>query len=58
MQENTGGRRHSALRTIRAKLKLPEQGGAAVVESSDPHTRAMTDLCHVLLNSNEFLYLH
>jgi hypothetical protein len=34
------------------------QGGAAVAESSDPHTRAMTDLCHVLLNSNEFLYLH
>ncbi len=33
-------------------------GGATVAESSDPQTRAMTDLCHVLLNSNEFLYLH
>ncbi len=33
-------------------------GGAALVESADPRVRAMTDLCHVLLNSNEFLYLH
>lgn len=34
------------------------QGGAAVADSSSPFARAMTDLCHVLLNSNEFLYLH
>jgi hypothetical protein len=33
-------------------------GGVAVAESSDPKTRAMADLCHVLLNSNEFVYLH
>ncbi len=33
-------------------------GGAALVESADPRTRALADLCHVLLNSNEFLYLH
>jgi hypothetical protein len=33
-------------------------GGAANAEAADPRTRAMTDLCHVLLNSNEFLYLH
>jgi hypothetical protein len=28
------------------------------VESSDPQARALADLGHVLLNSNEFLYLH
>ena len=34
------------------------QAGASNAESSDPRTRAMTDLAHVLLNSNEFLHLH
>jgi hypothetical protein len=33
-------------------------GGTANVESSDPRVRALADLAHVLLNSNEFLYLH
>ena len=33
-------------------------GGIAVAESNDPRARAMADLCHVLLNSNEFIYLH
>jgi mono/diheme cytochrome c family protein len=33
-------------------------GGVTNAESRDPHIRAMTDLCHVLLNANEFLYLH
>lgn len=33
-------------------------GGAANAESTDPRRRAMADLCHVLLNSNEFLFLH
>mgnify|MGYP001010034272 CR=1 FL=1 len=33
-------------------------GTAVVAESTDPRGRAMTDLCHVLLNSNEFLTLH
>jgi hypothetical protein len=33
-------------------------GGASVAESADPRARAMADLCHVLLNSNEFIYLH
>jgi hypothetical protein len=33
-------------------------GGVAVAESTDPKTRALADLCHVLLNSNEFVYLH
>jgi hypothetical protein len=33
-------------------------GGAALAESADPRQRAMADLCHVLLNSNEFIYLH
>ena len=33
-------------------------GTAVVAESADPRGRAMTDLCHVLLNSNEFLTLH
>jgi hypothetical protein len=38
--------------------KFEVSGGAATAESSDPRQRAMADLCHVLLNSNEFLYLH
>lgn len=33
-------------------------GGASNAESSDPKVRALADLGHVLLNSNEFLYLH
>jgi len=33
-------------------------GGTGEAESSDPRRRALTDLGHVLLNSNEFLYLH
>ena len=33
-------------------------GGVSSAESSDPRGRAMADLCHVLLNSNEFIYLH
>ncbi len=35
-----------------------EWAGGGVADSSDPRKRAMGDLCHVLLNSNEFLYLH
>ncbi|WP_075087504.1 hypothetical protein [Verrucomicrobium spinosum] len=27
-------------------------------DSDNPFQRALADLCHVLLNSNEFLYLH
>ncbi|MCX6952132.1 MAG: DUF1549 and DUF1553 domain-containing protein [Verrucomicrobia bacterium] len=34
------------------------QAGTANAESADPYARAMADLCHVLLNSNEFLYVH
>ncbi|MBL9186549.1 MAG: DUF1549 domain-containing protein [Opitutaceae bacterium] len=34
------------------------QAGASNAESPDPRIRAMTDLAHVLLNSNEFLHLH
>ncbi len=34
------------------------QAGASNAESTDPKVRAMTDLAHVLLNSNEFLHLH
>jgi hypothetical protein len=33
-------------------------GGSTTGESADPRVRAMGDLCHVLLNSNEFIYLH
>jgi hypothetical protein len=28
------------------------------IESIDPHKQALADLCHVLLNANEFFYLH
>ena len=34
------------------------QAGVSSAESPDPRVRAMTDLAHVLLNSNEFLHLH
>ncbi|MDP3073915.1 MAG: DUF1549 domain-containing protein [Opitutaceae bacterium] len=34
------------------------QAGASNAESAEPKIRAMTDLAHVLLNSNEFLHLH
>jgi hypothetical protein len=34
------------------------QAGASTAESADPRIRALTDLAHVLLNSNEFLHLH
>ncbi len=34
------------------------QAGASTAESTDAKVRAMTDLAHVLLNSNEFLHLH
>jgi hypothetical protein len=30
----------------------------AAVESVDPRQQALADLCHVLLNANEFFYLH
>ncbi len=33
-------------------------GAPVAIESADPRQRAMADLCHVLLNSNEFLFLH
>jgi hypothetical protein len=33
-------------------------GGASVAESVNPRARAMAELCHVLLNSNEFVHLH
>jgi len=33
-------------------------GSAASTAPSDPHQLAMADLCHVLLNTSEFLYLH
>jgi hypothetical protein len=29
----------------------------APAKEDDPHTKALVDLCHVLLNSNEFLYV-
>jgi hypothetical protein len=32
--------------------------GPGSVESSDPYRQAMNDLCQVLLNTNEFFYLH
>ncbi len=33
-------------------------GNGGATESRDPKLRALSDLAHVLLNSNEFLYLH
>ena len=33
-------------------------GDGKSTEAADPRRQAFTDLCQVLLNSNEFLYLH
>jgi hypothetical protein len=45
-----------------ANRPLPPQlawaGDDGKSDSNDPFSRALADLCHVLLNSNEFLYLH
>ena len=46
----------------RAAETLPDSfswsGGTNNAESRDPRVRALADLGHVLLNSNEFIYLH
>jgi len=38
------------------------EGNAKIAEGQaepvDPRKQAMVDLCHVLLNANEFFYLH
>ena len=39
-------------------LTFTATGNAGATEARDPKTRALSDLAHVLLNSNEFLYLH
>lgn len=45
-----------------ALQKLPPElawsGADSKTEINDPYKNAMVDLCHVLLNSNEFIYLH
>jgi hypothetical protein len=45
-----------------AKEPLPEALAWASAEGpstpSDPRKQALADLCHVLLNANEFIYLH
>lgn len=45
-----------------AKKPLPanlvKSAGDGKSDSNDPWMNALTDLCHVLLNSNEFVYLH
>jgi hypothetical protein len=53
---NTGALAWDARRAPAAGYEW--QAGSATTESADPFVRAMSDLCHVLLNSNEFLYLH
>ena len=46
----------------RARLPATENyewtGSATTAESADPRGRAMVALCHGLLNSHEFIYLH
>jgi hypothetical protein len=45
-----------------AKAPLPEglawSSAAGEAAAGDPKKQAMVDLCHVLLNANEFFYLH
>jgi hypothetical protein len=47
-----------AKRAPDAKMFEAIAGAPVEIESADPRQRAMADLCHVLLNSNEFLFLH
>lgn len=51
-----------ALVTWNAKAALPENLAWASAEGPadpvDPRKQALVDLCHVLLNANEFFYLH
>jgi hypothetical protein len=51
--------RHSATEFLARQraLFLREQPGTGSAAEEDPQTRAMTDLCHALLNSNEFLHI-
>jgi hypothetical protein len=53
----------SGLITWRAADKLTTQfawsgSDTKTVEANDPFHQAMNDLCQVLLNTNEFFYLH
>ncbi len=41
-----------------AKADLAWAGTEGGGESAGPHQQALADLCHVLLNANEFFYLH
>jgi hypothetical protein len=50
------GRRPTAAEQGAALAFLREQAGRAR-NTADPHAAALADFCHVLLNSNEFLYL-
>ena len=52
-----------ALMAWNASTTTPEphwswSGEGRSTESADPRRQAFADLCHVLLNANEFLYLH
>jgi hypothetical protein len=52
-----------ALVTWDVREPLPDTLAWSSAEASspgmvDPHQRALADLCHVLLNANEFFYLH
>lgn len=51
-----------ALITWNAKAGVPENlawaSAEGPAEPADPRKQAMIDLCHVLLNANEFFYLH
>ena len=43
-----------------AALDFLQQQGERIADDGDPehaHMIAVTDLCHALLNANEFLYL-
>ena len=41
-----------------AKHGLDWAGTRDAADSVDPHKQALVDLCHVLLNTNEFFFLH
>ncbi len=60
-RDPTASQREQGLAFLRdqaARIPQPEANPEVpAVQSSDPDTAALIDYCHVLLNSNEFLYI-
>ena len=54
----TAGESDTASAFLRKRAGGSGPGSDGIAEGADPWRQAMNDLCHVLLNANEFFYLH